>query len=170
MTAEDRSEGPISGRAGYRNPPHPTRLRKGQSGNPRGRPKGRNREVPYETVLGQMVTVCESGTERCTTAAEAFLLQLVKRGLEGDGAAARAAMHAIAEVRDKRIVGEPATMIFSWQCVQGSVNTALETLRMAKMLIPFGIVLGPCSNHGLSTQLSRALATDASPLTNNRSS
>jgi len=36
------------------------------------------------------VTIREGGTERRVTAAEAFLLQLAKRGVEGDGAAARA--------------------------------------------------------------------------------
>jgi hypothetical protein len=35
-----------------------------------------------------MVTIREGGTARRVTAAEAFLLQLTKRGLEGDGAAA----------------------------------------------------------------------------------
>ena len=40
----------------------------------------------YEAVLGQMVTLRERGTTHRVTAAEAFLHQLTKRGLEGDGA------------------------------------------------------------------------------------
>jgi hypothetical protein len=35
-----------------------------------------------------MVTIREGGTEHQVSAAEAFILQLIKRGLEGDGAAA----------------------------------------------------------------------------------
>ena len=46
-----------------------------------------------------MVTIREDGVERRVTAAEAFLLHVTKRGLEGDGAAARAAMAAIEVAR-----------------------------------------------------------------------
>ena len=49
-----------------------------------------------------MVTIREDGVERRVTAAEAFLLHVTKRGLEGDGAAARAAMAAIEEARAAR--------------------------------------------------------------------
>ena len=67
-----------------------TRFTKGWSSNPAGRPRGRHRETPYEAVLGQMVTIREGGAERRVTAAEAFLLQLTKRGPEGDNAVASA--------------------------------------------------------------------------------
>ena len=49
----------------------------------------------------QMVTVREGGVERRVSAEEAFLLFLLKRGLEGDGAATRATLTAI-EIAAKR--------------------------------------------------------------------
>jgi hypothetical protein len=70
------------------------------------------------------------------TAAEAFLLHVTRRGLEGDSAAARAAMTAIEEARSRRgpTHHEQITRIV-WQFVApGSVNMALAPLRMAVKL------------------------------------
>ena len=87
---------------GYKRPPEATRFKKGRSGNPKGRPRARHRQMPYDSVLGQMVTVREDGRERRITAAEAFILQLTQKGLAGDSAAARASLAAIEEARAKR--------------------------------------------------------------------
>src|SRR6476661_1259910 len=94
---------------GYGNPPSASRFRKGQSGNPRGRPKNRSREIPYDAILGQMVTIREEGRERRVTAAEAFLLQLTQKGLAGDSAAARASLDAIEAARAKQQRDSPRT-------------------------------------------------------------
>ena len=88
---------------GYKRPPTATRFVKGRSGNLRGRPRNRRREVPYDTLLGQMVTIREDGRERRVTAAEAFILQLTRKGLQGDSAAARASLAAIETARASRV-------------------------------------------------------------------
>ena len=84
---------------GYSKPPTATRFQKGRSGNPRGRPKNRKRGLPYDHVLGQMVTIRDNGAEKRVTAAEAFLLHLTKKGLEGDAPAARASLAALENAR-----------------------------------------------------------------------
>ena len=123
---------------GYRRPPKTKRFTKGQSGNPAGRPRGRRREAPYEAVLGQMVTIREGGVERGVTAAEAFLLHLTKRGLEGDGAASRASLTVIEKAGERTIIEQDYPSVIIRTIVDpGSVTSALGPLRIAKKLDPY---------------------------------
>jgi len=83
-----------------------------------------------------MVTIKEDGVERRVTAAEAFLLYMTKRGLDGDGAAARSAMAAIEEARSARGangIGDIKAIVRT-MVSPGSVNSALLALRMASKL------------------------------------
>jgi len=131
---DDSGEGDV----GYRKPPRAMRFTKGRSGNPAGRPRGRHRQAPYETVLGQIVKIREGGAERRVTAAEAFLLQLTKRGLEGDAAAARASLAVIEEAKESQGGRQPRVSVIVRAIVDpGSVTSALEPLRMARKLDPY---------------------------------
>jgi hypothetical protein len=123
---------------GYRKPPRTTRFAKGRSGNPAGRPRGRHREAPYEAVLGQMVKIREGGIERPVTAAEAFLLQLTKRALEGDSAAARDSLAMIEQDTQRPGASQSQVSVIIRSILDpGSVTSALEPLRMAKKLDPY---------------------------------
>ena len=133
--SDDAEDNGVIG-VGYRKPPRATRFTKGWSGNPAGRRRGRHRDAPYEAVLGQMVTIREGGTERHVTAAEAFMLQLTKRGLEGDSAANRASLAMIEEARSQQ--GADGIPQFVVALVDpGSVTYALLPLRMARKLDPY---------------------------------
>ncbi len=120
-------------------PPVSTQFQKGRSGNPKGRPRGRKKVLPYESVLGQMVTVREGGAERRVTAAEAFLLMMMKSGLEGNVAAARITMEALENARASRGATqgtEPLRIEISF-VEPGSVNTGLVALGMGRKLDRF---------------------------------
>ena len=119
-------------KVGYRMPPSSKRFRKGDSGNPAGRPKGRRHELPHETVLGQLVTIYENGIERRVTAEEAFLRHMRKLALEGDASAARLmlAFHekvrALDPLEGRFVISEIRTVVFD----VGSVSHLLELLGM----------------------------------------
>ena len=133
--SDDAEDNGVSG-VGYRKPPRATRFTKGRSGNPAGRPRGRHREAPYEAVLGQIVTIREGGSERRVTAAEAFWLKLVKRGMEGDSVAARASLDLIEEARNQQGADGIRQFVIAFVDA-GSVTYALLPLRMARKLDPY---------------------------------
>jgi Family of unknown function (DUF5681) len=70
---------------GYGKPPLHTRFRKGQSGNPRGRPPGaKNLKTLVSEALNQRVIVTENGRHRKVTKREAIVTQLVNRSATAD--------------------------------------------------------------------------------------
>jgi Family of unknown function (DUF5681) len=75
---------------GYGKPPKRTQFVMGQSGNPKGRPKG---SQSFATILAKMgrerVKVIENGRTRYITKFEATMLQLVNKAASGDLHAAR---------------------------------------------------------------------------------
>lgn len=73
---------------GYGKPPRQSRFRKGQSGNPQGRPKGKlNLATVLERALQETVIINENGNRRKVTKREAACKQLVNKAASGDLAA-----------------------------------------------------------------------------------
>jgi Family of unknown function (DUF5681) len=71
--------------ANYRKPPVHTRFKKGQSGNPRGRPPGsKNLTTLLNDALNQRVTITEDGRQRKITKREAVMKQLVNKSASAD--------------------------------------------------------------------------------------
>jgi Family of unknown function (DUF5681) len=70
---------------GYRRPPKSARFKKGQSGNPKGRPKGSsNFLVLLEKELGQSIVVNENGRKKTITRMQAMVKRMVAGALQGD--------------------------------------------------------------------------------------
>ncbi|MGC2195341.1 MAG: DUF5681 domain-containing protein [Terriglobales bacterium] len=77
-------------RAGYRKPPMHTRFKKGESGNPKGRPKGSlNLATVLDRTLREQVVVNEGGQRKTVTKLEAAVKQVTNKAASGDLSASR---------------------------------------------------------------------------------
>jgi hypothetical protein len=86
--------------ANYRKPPLRTRFKKGQSGNPRGRPVKN-----LAAALNEKVTVTENGKRRQVTKREAVIAQLVNKSASAE---LRATKMLIDMLRDIEKRADPA--------------------------------------------------------------
>jgi hypothetical protein len=85
MDEQSKSEKPKTPKVGYCNPPEHTRFKTGQSGNPRGRPKGTlSMASVLERTLREKVIINESGRRRSVTKLEAAIKQLTNKAASGE--------------------------------------------------------------------------------------
>jgi hypothetical protein len=70
---------------GYRRPPLSGQFKKGQSGNPKGRPRGtRNFLTLLKKELDQSIVVNENGKKKTITRLQAMVKRIVAGALQGD--------------------------------------------------------------------------------------
>jgi hypothetical protein len=78
-------EQPRSYEVGKGRPPVSTQFRPGQSGNPKGRPRGhKNLATLFADAFAQKLEIKENGRIRKITVKEAIVIRLVKAALDGD--------------------------------------------------------------------------------------
>jgi Family of unknown function (DUF5681) len=83
-TPMDRSPDPDY-EVGYGRPPKASQFRKGQSGNPKGRPKGkRGVKTILRRILSEKVTIHENGRPLTMTKEELLFRKWYAMGLKGD--------------------------------------------------------------------------------------
>lgn len=117
---------------GYKKPPHHTRWKKGQSGNPKGRPKKDDslqrisNEHLHSIIInaGLMpINYTENGQKKTAAAVELMLTQLAKKGAAGDERATKLYLHLMTQstlINDKM----RHEWITSWVALQGEVLNA----------------------------------------------
>jgi hypothetical protein len=72
-------------RVGYRRPPLHSRFMPGQSGNPKGRPKGvKNLKTDLEEEMREFITVTEGGQARRVTKQRAAIKMLTAKAIKGE--------------------------------------------------------------------------------------
>ena len=99
---------------GYGKPPCHTRFRKGQSGNPRGRPAGsKNLKTLLSKALNQSVIVTENGGQKKITKREAIITQLVNRSATADLRAIKILLDILRDIEGQSEVTSPETASFS---------------------------------------------------------
>ncbi len=75
---------------GYRKPPQDSRFRKGQSGNPKGRPReSKNWDTLIDKELSARVVVHKDGRRKKISKRQAIATQLVNKAVSGDLRSAR---------------------------------------------------------------------------------
>ncbi|MET4808189.1 DUF5681 domain-containing protein [Limibacillus sp. MBR-115] len=81
----DPQPNPEDDRVGYGRPPRQHRFRKGQSGNPRGRPKGSLNVLDLLAIeLNRKLTLREGDRTRVDSKLAAIIARFVESGLKGD--------------------------------------------------------------------------------------
>jgi hypothetical protein len=107
-------EAPRDYEAGYGKPPRHTRFKKGQSGNPRGRPSGsKNLKTLLNEALNERVVVTEEGGRRNITKREAIVTQLVNRSATADLRALKILLDTLRDIEGQTEPASSETAEFS---------------------------------------------------------
>ena len=101
--AEGAAKEPIAdSKVGYCHPPESTRFTKGQSGNPKGRPKGtRNVATILAAALRERVVINENGQRKTISKLDAGVKQLVNKAASGDLRALQSLLALLREGEDR---------------------------------------------------------------------
>ena len=113
MDEQSKSEKPKTITVGYCNPPERTRFKKGQSGNPQGRPKGTfNIATVLERTLREKLVINENGRRKTVTKLEAAIKQLTNKAASGELKALQllAALVRSAEERGAKATGPDSAL------------------------------------------------------------
>ena len=96
---------------GYGKPPKKNQFKKGQSGNPKGRPKkSRNRSALMEEELNQQIKVKEGNKTITMSKSEAVVKQLINKGIKGDLRAVKIVLDHLQDIEPESEVSQPLSI------------------------------------------------------------
>jgi len=103
-------ETPRDYQVGYGKPPRHTRFKRGQSGNPRGRPReSKNLPTLLTEALNERVIVAENEGRRKITKREVIITQLVNRSAKADLRAIKILLDIIQDIERRTEPTSPET-------------------------------------------------------------
>ena len=98
--------------AGYGKPPRHSRFKKGQSGNPKGRPRGgRNFSTDLKETLEKLIRITDHGKPRTVSTQLAALMRLREQALGGDARALDRLLEYARHYNDDDEMAEAATRL-----------------------------------------------------------
>jgi hypothetical protein len=114
----DSAVGEGSYEVGYCKPPRHTRFKPGESGYPRGRPKGtRNLKTDLADELAERIVISEGGRRRAISKQRAMLKQLMAKALKGDVRAASTILDRAERLLDARSDAPDETLAADRQAI-----------------------------------------------------
>jgi hypothetical protein len=121
---------------GYKKPPVKNQFKKGQSGNPKGKPKGsKSMKVTLEEVLQQRMPIRVGGKLKVVTAVYAMFMALTDKALRGDIKAIESVLKAAEKAQllsptDPKAESEPlAPQRFGWTEEDETLRPFFEHLK-----------------------------------------
>jgi hypothetical protein len=97
---------------GYKRPPPRSRFKAGQSGNPKGRPKGgHNLKTDLSALMKRRVKIREDGELRQVSRQEAMLLSLFEKAVRGDVKASNQIFAMLIKMEDRDPAPKEPTVV-----------------------------------------------------------
>lgn len=125
---------------GYGKPPRHAQFRKGQSGNPKGRPRGaKNSATLLNEALDEAVVVTENGRRKTITKKQAIVKQIVNKAAGGDHRAIQLLLvNQIPLIEARLEFSREATAEARLPPAQSAVEKRARAVEIAKILKDIG--------------------------------